>query len=433
MKRWLALCLVCLLAGVAIAGEKIKGSFESITLDNQTITSWDNITGSGSTYDESDVNITGGTIDNTPIGGSITAAGNFTTLTAGAATFASLVVNENVILGGLFGGSIDNTIIGETTPELGFFTTLTAEYGNFDDLSIASGFTSGGTSTVSGLFYSESLWVNDNVLIGGGVSLSSTLAVSGLATFDNEIQAASFATTAADGEHFINVANSTAPTDNVTTGDCYYDNVALQWLCWNGSAWAGATGDVTGSSTTTFTNKTFDASSTGNILKQTKYLYLDTPSWASGTAATYDNTYHDVEFSGTAAKANNCAVYSTTVPDDLDNTVDIAARFKYELLGADTGAHLYVILMKSIADSSGVTGSYGELGNEISFGAKSDAAGAGADLETVGWKTLTNWATAVTPGHLWIIGVCRDGSNASDTSTVSSFSHSLTIRYGSVQ
>jgi hypothetical protein len=121
------------------------------------------------------------------------------------------------------------------------------------------------------------------------------------------------------------------------------------------------------------------------------------------------------------------------VPDDLDTTVDIAARLKYELLGADTGAHLYVILMKSIADSSGVTGSYGELGNEISFGAKSDAAGAGTDLETVGWKTLTNWATAVTPGHLWIIGVCRDGSNASDTSTVSSFSHSLTIRYGSVQ
>jgi hypothetical protein len=38
-------------------------------------------------------------------------------------------------------------------------------------------------------------------------------------------------------------------------------------LCWNGSAWAGASGDITASSTATFTNKTFDSGGTGNVLK----------------------------------------------------------------------------------------------------------------------------------------------------------------------
>jgi len=65
----------------------------------------------------------------------------------------------------------------------------------------------------------------------------------GPATFDNEVTAAQFSTTAADGEHFINVANTTAPTDNVTLGDCYYDNSAASktWLCYNGSAWVEPT------------------------------------------------------------------------------------------------------------------------------------------------------------------------------------------------
>jgi len=81
--------------------------------------------------------------------------------------------------------------------------------------------------------------------------------------FSAEIVSPQFGSNAADGEHFINVANSTAPTDNVAVGDCYYDNVALQWLCYDGNSWEG----ITASSTATFTNKTFDSGGTGNVLK----------------------------------------------------------------------------------------------------------------------------------------------------------------------
>jgi len=70
-----------------------------------------------------------------------------------------------------------------------------------------------------------------------------TFSKTGGMTCTGEIVAASFATTAADGEHVINVANSTAPTDNVADGDCYYDNSAASktWLCYNGSAWVEPT------------------------------------------------------------------------------------------------------------------------------------------------------------------------------------------------
>jgi len=88
---------------------------------------------------------------------------------------------------------------------------------------------------------------------------------SGKITSSREIIAPSFASTAPDGYHRINLANSSAPTDNVIVGDCYYDNSSLLWLCWNGSSWAGAGGDVTASSETTFTNKTYDPAGTGNV------------------------------------------------------------------------------------------------------------------------------------------------------------------------
>lgn len=266
MKKWLILPLLGA-ATVAFAADmkgKIgledlavgTGTFERRTSSGGTVTMTEiNATNLGLTSGE--VMITWDEITDTP-----------TTLAGYGITDAG--AQDNVAI---TGGTIDNTIIGETTPELGFFTTLTGTYAIFDDLAVASGFTSGGTSTVSGLFYSESLWVNDNVLISGTARLNAGITVSGASTFDNEVQASSYSTIAADGEHFINVANSTAPTDNVTVGDCYYDNVALGWLCWNGSAWAGASGDITASSTATFTNKTFDPAGDNNVF--THYAQKD--------------------------------------------------------------------------------------------------------------------------------------------------------------
>lgn len=65
----------------------------------------------------------------------------------------------------------------------------------------------------------------------------------GKITSGGEIVAPSFATTAEDGYRRVNAANTTAPTDNVVDGDCYYDNSAASktWLCYNGTAWVEPT------------------------------------------------------------------------------------------------------------------------------------------------------------------------------------------------
>jgi hypothetical protein len=370
----------------------------SITLGGREISSWDEIEGSGGTLNADNVAITGGTIANTDIDNAD-------------------ISNSRITSSSMANGTIDNTPIGLTTPSAGVFTTLATDNVSNIEFSYLEGLSSNLQLQLNGLRP-----LTDLDFTGMGV-----------ATFDNDVIAAAFLSTCDPSlnECVINVSNAGKRTGTYP-GDISVDNsVNTPYIRSNDNT--AEIPFVLDNNSITFTNKTFDASATGNVLKQTKYLYLDTPSWASGTAAEFDNTYHDVTFSNSADKANNCAVYATTVPDDLDNTVAMSARFKYELLGADTATHLYVILMKSIANSASVTGDYGSLGNEIAFDANSDATGANADLETVGWKTLTGWATAVTPGHLWVISVCRDGNDASDASTVDSFSHSLTIRYGSVQ
>lgn len=72
------------------------------------------------------VNIDGGSIDNTVIGGTTPVAGSFTTLsTSGQATLATADIN---------GGTIDNATVGATTPSTGAFTTLSASTGITGDL-----------------------------------------------------------------------------------------------------------------------------------------------------------------------------------------------------------------------------------------------------------------------------------------------------------
>jgi len=72
---------------------------------------------------QTNVNITGGTINNAVIGGSTAAAGSFTTLTASStATFNTLSSSGATITG----GTINGTTIGATTASTGSFTTLLA-------------------------------------------------------------------------------------------------------------------------------------------------------------------------------------------------------------------------------------------------------------------------------------------------------------------
>jgi len=193
---------------------------------------------------------------------------------------------------------------------------------------------------------------------------------------------------------------------------------------------AKATSDV-------FTNKTFDAAGTGNILKQTKYITLSHPhARGAGVTSGFDGTetnayYGQALFSNSSDQATNFIEYRITVPEDLDTAVDLSlTRWKFRLSGADTGTHRYVISMVSVADSAAYSGT---VGNAINLDFAGDGSGADGDVETVSSATLTDWKSNLTAGQLWVIRVARDGDADQDASTVDSYSGPLVISYGSTQ
>jgi hypothetical protein len=80
--------------------------------------------------------VTGGTIDNTVIGGTTAVAGKFTTLqSTGLATLSSLTTSSATITG----GTIDGTVIGGTTPAAGTFTSLNSTSGKILTTASAAG------------------------------------------------------------------------------------------------------------------------------------------------------------------------------------------------------------------------------------------------------------------------------------------------------
>lgn len=87
----------------------------------------DELTNALELTDFDNIDINGGTIDGTVIGGASAAAGTFTTLnaTGGGAltgTWSNLGTVSTIDING---GAIDSTTIGATTPSTGDFTTLT--------------------------------------------------------------------------------------------------------------------------------------------------------------------------------------------------------------------------------------------------------------------------------------------------------------------
>ncbi len=204
----------------------------------------------------------------------------------------------------------------------------------------------------------------------------------------------------------------------------------------------GGTASVGVSDTATITlvgsvsGGTIDAANT--TLKMKGYITLASPMNCDQTGAimqTNDITksyFGQVLFSNSADQTANYAEYRITVPEDIDTAVEIkCARLKFRLGGADTGTHRYVLSMVSVADSSAYTGT---VGNAVNLDFAGDGSGADGDVETVGaGTTLTSWKSNVTAGQLWVIRLARDGNDATDASTVNSYSGPLVLEYGITQ
>jgi hypothetical protein len=187
----------------------------------------------------------------------------------------------------------------------------------------------------------------------------------------------------------------------------------------------------------TLTNKTFDANATGNVLKKYSYLVLTKPDTA-GTGVTFDmddaspqnataGVWEQALFDDATDKATNWVEYNTVVPPDIDTTVDLVAYFKFSIGGADSGDHLYIISMESVADSSSREGT---VANAVNLSYSPIASPATKDMATTDGDSLTDWKSNVTGFNKWIIRVARDGDDAVDTSTDDSWTQALIIRYG---
>lgn len=177
-------------------------------------------------------------------------------------------------------------------------------------------------------------------------------------------------------------------------------------------------------------NTTFDATG-GNTLKMKGYIMLTHPHQFDGIGAilqtnTSSVTYGQALFANGADASTNAIKYLLTVPEDIDTSVDLRAKFKFRLGGADTGTHRYAISMISVTDSSTYDGT---AGNVVNLDFAGDASGASGDVETVAFTTLSNWKSNITAGQHWVIKLARDG-DTSDTSTVDSTSGTLVIEYG---
>jgi len=99
------------------------------------------------------VDINGGTVDGTIIGGSTAAAGTFTSLNAngGGALTGTWSDLGTVTTVDLNGGTVDGTVIGGSTPAAGTFTTVTASTVDLNGGAV-DGIVIGGSSAAAGTF-----------------------------------------------------------------------------------------------------------------------------------------------------------------------------------------------------------------------------------------------------------------------------------------
>jgi hypothetical protein len=198
-----------------------------------------------------------------------------------------------------------------------------------------------------------------------------------------------------------------------------------------------ATDTFVGKATTdTFTNKTLDASATGNVVKFKSLPQFTSPLLVDGTGCTIGTTsttlgYGLGTFSNSADQAANWMEFRILVPQDWDTAVDPTIKLGILLTAADTGTQRYVLSVLDPADSTSATAA---TGTPINVDFAADASGASGDFETEAAVTLTGWGTIGTPGNLLIIRIARDGDAATvDTSTVNSIMLSAELAYGATQ
>jgi hypothetical protein len=198
-----------------------------------------------------------------------------------------------------------------------------------------------------------------------------------------------------------------------------------------------ATDTLVGKATTdVFTNKTLDAAGTGNVLKQTKYLFLMRPDWGDGAGAIPSTNNYAATglmhytFSGNAETNANYVLYETIVPPDIDTSVDMKAVFGFKSGGTDTDTVTWHIAYGLGAAGAAYPATLTAAGTSpLAFGAVTPTTPAAGDYQATAELTLTGWAASMTAGTPLIISI-RRLQDSNDDGQTDVF---LRIAYGSTQ
>lgn len=198
---------------------------------------------------------------------------------------------------------------------------------------------------------------------------------------------------------------------------------------------AAIDGKSSPSSSDTFTNKTFDASATGNILKMKGYIGFPAPHYADNVSAITQTVasskyFGQVLFANNIDYQSNWTKYRWFVPDDIDTTVDLTLRYSFTPSASETSiTQRYIMRMCTFASGNADC----TEGTAVNLDYSGNTT---ANNERILTDTLTGWASALsgTAGYNWIISIGRDGDDGTyDSSVQNSYSGRLVITYGKTQ
>jgi hypothetical protein len=197
--------------------------------------------------------------------------------------------------------------------------------------------------------------------------------------------------------------------------------------------------DVADQTILSFINSTFDASATGNVLKQVKYLNMTHPAYCDEGNSTIDLNPTDKGMFGrcsfsASGRVANASYYEFIVPPDLDASIDLVLKyFKVRIGGDDHGkGQSFTFSLSNMVDGDDNDGSYG---NSVTAHLSVPAGGTVANKQyTVSNVTLTGWKSVLTAGSKAVIKINRNGADGTnDNSTIASSSGGLMISYGSTE
>lgn len=236
-------------------------------------------------------------------------------------------------------------------------------------------------------------------------------AISGLST--GKIPQAASSTTLSDGPLTVASTTNVTLTGNILANGATFTNTVTLY---GGTA-------ISDTSTNTVTNKTYDTGGTGNVFKMTGYVDFIYPHRVDGTGATIvtnsitSATNSLVMYAGTGGTNVNYAWFRIgTVPYDLDTSVTMTLKgLGFVVSNTDTASASFSICYFSPASSSVFNpADFTSGAGYVNFTTGTLTSPAAGDQFYFSDVTLTGWASGLTAGRPFIIGIARDGGDSNN-------------------